>query len=416
MKLIVFFFFAFIMLMFQTVLFADSPYTVSYNHDLEERRIQVTHQDEPETTYYLGDGTKPMMFGAHYYAGDYYIVTGEAHYRENNHMISEPYLLILDANNDVHMKLVYDDYDYSVVQKVFALEDTLIVQREVPKEENNLSNTKTKFYFYKQNELFETHIFDQPLYISEQESEYLFLKKSGIEGYGLAFDQEAEKYTASDFKIESKTYQGPLELTLFNEALLNDERIDKGVHTIEYPGYYTLKTPPEETDFIIEPKIEGLKDSKTYYESLSISYDYGQLFLNDEVYASGDKIDQIGNHKLKVIGLNDYEKTFEFTIKNDLEAFEKDLKTTPLIVNLMGDMKLNDQEIESGYVIDSGGTYRLELHGIDDFKQTIEFDLLTDEVTMKEQLLSLEIGIIATLIMLGSITLFGLYKKRFKKA
>ncbi len=414
MKKFVFFFF-FACLMTISVVYAknDDVYDVRYNYDLEKRRIQVTHKDEPSTIHFLGDGTLDLTFrGDHGFAGEYYAIKAREVYSEGSSRYFRAHLMVLDSRNEVYMTAVYDDYKATRIQDVYALEDTLIVQLQIPKEENALTSTKTIFYFYKNSELYKEHVIEEALYLSDQDDPLLFAKRTGTGPYIFCFDKDGQKFQASDFAVEETYYQGSLDLVLFDEAILNKETLSKGVHKISYPGYYTLAYQGQSTDFGIDPFIEGFEADKTYDEPLDIHYAYGQLYLNDQLYTSGDIIDEPGHYTFRIAGINDYEITYKFTLENDLETFKESVHTTPVELDFMGEIWLNDEKVERGHVIYQGGDYTLEILGRDDFKQTAHFSLLTDEVTFKDQLLSLEIGIAISILILGGLGLFGLYKKR----
>lgn len=388
-------------------------YDVRYNYELEERRIQITHKDDPDTVHFLGDGTQHLSFkSGHGFAGEFYAIKARESYVEDEKRYFRAHLLVLDKANDIHMELVFDDYRANDIQDVYAIDDTLIVQLEVSKNENDLDTPKTVFYFYENKTLTFEHVMDESLSLSEQEGSWLFLKRKASGPYISAFDQDGKLYQASDFMLEDDNYQAPLELVLFDEARLNEETLSQGVKNISYPGYYTLDYQGKTTTFAIDPNIDDFETDKTYYTPLDIHYAYGQLYLNKEPYTSGTIIDEPGHHEFKVIGLNDYEKTYTFTIKNDLEAFEENLNTTPVTLDFMGEIWLNGALVETGHTIYQGGDYTIEITGHNEYKQSINVSLLTDEVTLKDQLLSLEIGIAISILILSGLGLFGLYKKR----
>jgi len=189
------------------------------------------------------------------------------------------------------------------------------------------------------------------------------------------------------FDIE-ESHVGQFNYQYQGEAYVNGifvENID-----INYPGFYSIKISDNDYEFEFSITIEadckifGEKYLDGYLGEVRI-YSFGQLFLNNKEYNSGEIITTVGNYLLLIEGKSNYSKLIEFTILPDVAYYDgieyyqllenSEFQNSIRIYSNGISMFLNDNFYNSE-LIDMPGRYNLDIYGINDFMVTISFLIL----------------------------------------
>ena len=212
---------------------------------------------------------------------------------------------------------------------------------------------------------------------------YHKIKIFGVGGY------EFEISFTIDAVIEGVTnnsvYQGAITPTINTDNLkLNGESYDSGT-IIDTVGNYVLAVSGEngykvEIAFTIADNMQGLTNGETYQANVTPTFNDGiTVTLDGEAFTSGTPIlsNNIGIHKLKIVGVGGYAKEYVFTIIPTIENIEAGGKyqgsVSPVING--GTFKLNGNVITLDNPISTVGNNKLIIHGTNGYVQEISFTL-----------------------------------------
>lgn len=122
-------------------------------------------------------------------------------------------------------------------------------------------------------------------------------------------------------------YQGEVYPKIVNGEILINGKVHKSGAKFTEIGIHELKiiglNNYEKTYyFTVEPIIEGVIDGKTYEGSVSINIPNAQVKLNKEIIANKSTIYDVGNHIITIYGNGGYEKTINFIITPIIEGIE----------------------------------------------------------------------------------------------
>ena len=123
----------------------------------------------------------------------------------------------------------------------------------------------------------------------------------------------------------------------------------------------------------------GLRDGQTYFETLSPTFSGGTATLNGESFTSGALIDTYGSFELRITGINNFLKVYEFTIKpyqmlkpedgQSLENFNMVIDD----VHTLSAISLNGEVISDNRFLNQIGIYNLLITFQDDVILEIQF-------------------------------------------
>ena len=133
--------------------------------------------------------------------------------------------------------------------------------------------------------------------------------------------------------------------------------------------------------FTISLVDEGIVNNGTYYDAATYTFSGGSATLDGESYASGTAITEIGNHTIVVTGIGEFSKTINFTIEptisNLTDGVTYETSVTPLISG--GTITLDGYAYSSGTEINEPGSHVIKIVGVNDYSKTINFSIsLTD--------------------------------------
>lgn len=131
-------------------------------------------------------------------------------------------------------------------------------------------------------------------------------------------------------------------------------------------------------DFTIKPSISGVVADKTYTNSVSISIPNCQLILNGVTQSKNSlTVSKIGNHELVIKGTNDYTQIVNFVIKEKDICFQNGSSYNSL--KLTGfencDITLDGQPFENNSIVSAPGKHILIIHGVNDYSSEYTFNI-----------------------------------------
>lgn len=183
----------------------------------------------------------------------------------------------------------------------------------------------------------------------------------------------------------NSVYQGAITPTINTDNLkLNGENYNSGT-IIDTVGNYVLVVSGEngykvEIAFTIADNMQGLINGETYQANVTPTFNDGiTVTLDGEAFTSGTPIlsNNIGIHKLKIVGVGGYAKEYVFTIIPTIENIEAGGKyqgsVSPVING--GTFKLNGNVITLDNPISTVGNNKLTIHGTNGYVQEISFTL-----------------------------------------
>ena len=212
---------------------------------------------------------------------------------------------------------------------------------------------------------------------------YNKIKISGAGGYEkeISFTIDA----VIDGVTNNSVYQGAITPTINTDNLkLNGADYDSGT-TVSTVGNYVLVVSGEngykvEIAFTIADNLQGLTNGATYQANVTPTFNNGTaVTLDGTAFTSGTPIlsNNIGIHKLKIVGVGGYEKEYVFTIIPTVENIEVggtyQGSVSPVING--GSFKLNGQAITLDNPINTVGHNKLTIHGTNGYVQEITFTL-----------------------------------------
>ncbi|MBU1144304.1 MAG: hypothetical protein KJ971_00420 [Firmicutes bacterium] len=163
-------------------------------------------------------------------------------------------------------------------------------------------------------------------------------------------------------------YEGVI---VVNDAFVSEILIDTpGIYHIE------LRNLDFSFDISLEPLIEGVIDYSEYNEDVII-HSLGELWLNNELYNSGDTISSPGNYQLEVKGVNGFTKQIHFSIHPQvLPVFEGYQESQSIRIYTNAVYVEINEKIYTGELLTVPGDYLLKLFGVENYEKQIHFEIL----------------------------------------
>jgi hypothetical protein len=135
----------------------------------------------------------------------------------------------------------------------------------------------------------------------------------------------------------------------------------------------------DRTTFTISPGVTGLQNGNNYQGSVTpvITGTGMTIELNGNPYTSGTEITNPGVYTLKVIGINDYQALYTFTVSLELSNISNNSiysgSITPTFSG--GTATLNGQAFTSGTPVTDVGIYELVITGVNNFVDRTTFTI-----------------------------------------
>ncbi len=181
---------------------------------------------------------------------------------------------------------------------------------------------------------------------------------------------ENGEYTGSVQPIINKG-----EVFLDGNSFISETIISQvGNHTIEIVG---LNDYCKRINFILHPEIDSITDGAEYIGSITPQFSDGTIYLNNEIFYSGDTIAQVGNHIISIHGVNGYSKELNFTLMPKIQDIEDggiyQGHIAPHIEG--GNIKLDGANYDGCSKIAIPGLHVIEISGRGEFKISISFEV-----------------------------------------
>jgi hypothetical protein len=208
----------------------------------------------------------------------------------------------------------------------------------------------------------------------------------------LAYDKHQEIFDSS---LNAKdNFEIPKEITgVFNYQYQGEAYINNNLFSeieIKYPGNYKIEIIDGLYSFrffiTIHPDI--LVEANEYFSGYLGEvkyYSFGDLYLDNNKYLSGETITLVGNHHLLITGEGNYRKDLFFTILPDVVfndgVIQKQLLAgqefdSPIRIFSNAQTVFLNNEVYNSELIEKPGSYELELIGTNEFSINIDFYIL----------------------------------------
>ncbi len=160
--------------------------------------------------------------------------------------------------------------------------------------------------------------------------------------------------------------------------------------------------------FVVEPIVTGVTDNEVYLETVTPVIKTGKAYLNNDLYVSGTPITEPGNYTLKVDGLNNYEKIYNFSINSSVtgilnnQVYDNDVQ-----IEFEGEGYLNNTFIESPYTVTDDGEYLLKIRGEGNYLETYYFSVekAEEETTVIDYVQKYDVVFLGVVVIVGGIIL-----------
>ena len=181
----------------------------------------------------------------------------------------------------------------------------------------------------------------------------------------------------------SMVYEGSATPTVeWNNLLLDGNPYVSGTPITEV-GYHTLTVANlngynYEITFTVTEIWENIEEDGRYEYSVTPETNNGTLYLNGNAFSSGTTIYQVGNHTMKIVGVNGYENEITFTITERISGLENGKEYTgsvyPSVSNAT--LNLNGNSYSSGSNIYNVGFHTLTVMGVNGYISEYRFTIL----------------------------------------
>ncbi len=170
-------------------------------------------------------------------------------------------------------------------------------------------------------------------------------------------------------------------MMLNGQPFYNDEITEIGNHTL------TINGLNEYTQTIHFQIIPSLNDGEVFYETYSPNINAKSLILNEQAYAN-EKITNAGNYELTINGVGNYNQTINFTIEPVYRVVEEGRYTgsiIPIISEIDAMYELNGSSYNVGDKITEVGNHTLKVIGENGYIKKIEFTVLEQVINLKNE-------------------------------
>ena len=374
---------------------------------------EVTAQGRHNFTLHLGTSTQRVFINNIIAYEEYYLMFGYVMDSEKEELYLS-WLSLVDGEGGIIIDKTYNFGDLSEIVDVLYFDEGLVFLVQESEHDQSYVLKYTHFVrFDRYFDIFDTTYVDFRVVRKENNYNRYFLSDSYHGHFNTALRYDLTMVRKDDlFGVEPfGEYVESVYIDFINTVLIDQERHTNGAY-IDYPGHYTLTFDETDLTFIVHPKVVGVKEGHVSHQPLSVHISNGQVFLNDQAYKSGDLIDQVGHHTLKILGINNYEKKLNFVMTSGLEGIlNHQLYSTSRTLVFNGEGYLNHQPIKSGITLTEEGMYSLDIYGINGYYENYQFQIIIpvhhQEPTQSTTWMALSgIFVIATVVTLGILYKF----------
>jgi hypothetical protein len=182
---------------------------------------------------------------------------------------------------------------------------------------------------------------------------------------------------------DGQVYEGSVApMVEWNNLLLDGKAYASGTPITEV-GHHTLTVANlngynYEITFTVTEIWENIGQNGSYEYSVVPKTNNGTLYLNGNAFSSGTTIYQVGNHTMKIVGVNGYENEITFTITERISGLENGKEYTgsvyPSVSNAT--LNLNGNSYSSGSNIYNVGFHTLTVMGVNGYISEYRFTIL----------------------------------------
>jgi hypothetical protein len=170
--------------------------------------------------------------------------------------------------------------------------------------------------------------------------------------------------------------------TIYLDGALYDGSLVKSIgnHTVTIIGESGYS---EEIHFVITPDFVYKNElyQNHYYALFEILNGYETVEIDDVSYVNGKNYDIVGNHTLKITGLNGYVYTKDFTVAAYVPVENEGNYYNKIIIdNINADLTLDGVKINEDTVV-KNGTHKLIIKGTNGYESNIEFRYNNPNIT-----------------------------------
>lgn len=170
--------------------------------------------------------------------------------------------------------------------------------------------------------------------------------------------------------------------TVYLDGALYDDSLVKtiGNHTVTIIGEAGYN---EEIHFVITPDFvyENTLEKNHFNASFDILNSYESVEIDNVTYTNGNNYDIVGNHVIKITGLNGYVYTKNFTVDAYVPVENEGNYYNKIIIdNINADLTLDGVKINEDTVV-KNGTHRLIIKGSNGYESDITFKYSNPNIT-----------------------------------
>ena len=376
-----------------------------------ESVIDIRHHGHIMTI--IGEGFEVVRGDEHhqYRANDYVVVEQEIFVygfilHQDEVRQYQGFLLVISSTGQVIYEEVFNEGEHMDVPSHYMLDGQLIFHVSHHHDDYDKTVDTNYFYRYEQGLLSDPIKVEGRIYRVDLVDGMLFISNHYHGDYQAAIDCDFNVYYDDIVYgiVNFGVYEDAIEVFFLNTLMHNGITYENQI-LFDYPGHYYLRFKEHTYQFSLYPSIIGVKDGGVYNDEVIIDVSSGHVFLNDDLYAEGEVIQGPGYYTLRIEGVNGFDHRLEFTITSNLEGvFDRQIYTSSRTLTFNGHGYLNGRYIESGYTVSEVGNYTLEIHGDNDYLETVYFEIHESDLTANQgqQLLRhIEVGFLATATLLG---------------
>jgi hypothetical protein len=170
--------------------------------------------------------------------------------------------------------------------------------------------------------------------------------------------------------------------TIYLDGALYDGSLVKSIgnHTVTIIGESGYS---EEIHFVITPDFvyENTLEKNHFNASFDILNSYESVEIDNVTYTNGNNYDIVGNHIIKITGLNGYVYTKNFTVDAYVPVENEGNYYNKIIIdNINADLTLDGVKINEDTVV-KNGTHRLIIKGTNGYESDITFKYSNPNIT-----------------------------------
>lgn len=306
------------------------------------------------------------------------VLYGDVHYLDGA-TFYDAYLLIMDELGNTEFEYIHDDGQLEFIDDVAYINNTwLFRQHHATREDRGPEFTHYTFMTYDNNyQPIDELMITSEIHKKMVEGDLYFFETSKQHYYDYALNSELHVYDEDDLLsiAENEHFEERIFLPIINKALVNYEWVYNG-HLIDYPGNYNVQYNGLHYNFVVDPKIDGVEDGKVYIDPVEITVHSGEAYLNNDALAHGETVSKPGFYTLTIFGVGGYEKTVEFQINAGIDGVvNEQVYEDEVEVEFNGNGYLNQQYIESPFIVSTPGDYVLQVEGENSYSEVVHFSI-----------------------------------------